>query len=70
MHIYKVTENCIRCGACVEDCPAQAIYFSAKLPTINQQKCTHCGDCYEICPTGAIIKKLRLKDQAAGYGQK
>lgn len=52
---FFITEKCVGCMACKNDCPVQAVDDS-KIPCkILQEKCIHCGDCYEICPVGAII---------------
>lgn len=52
MNKFFISEKCIHCGACKNDCPVQAIenFF------INQEKCIGCGDCHEICPVGAVEK--------------
>lgn len=52
MENFIISEKCVHCGACKNDCPVQAI----KNFSINQNLCIRCGDCYEICPVGAIIR--------------
>jgi ferredoxin len=56
---YKITEECISCGACETECPNGAISEGETLYVIDPDKCTECvgaGDtskCADICPVGA-----------------
>lgn len=50
---YKISEDCIACGACIGECPAEAI-SEGEIYTIDATKCTDCGACADVCPTGAI----------------
>jgi indolepyruvate ferredoxin oxidoreductase alpha subunit len=50
---FRVTENCIGCGSCVEfGCPA--IEFEGDSARINPL-CNGCGVCAQICPNNAIV---------------
>ncbi len=51
MHI---TEDCIRCGECVENCSFKAIYQKKNQFVIDPTKCDVCGDCYTVCPNDAV----------------
>ncbi|NPV92567.1 MAG: 4Fe-4S binding protein [Firmicutes bacterium] len=51
--VYKISDECISCGVCVEECPAEAISEGADKYEIDPEKCTSCGNCSEICPVGA-----------------
>ena len=42
-------ERCIRCGACVDVCPAGAISLNGNLPLTDRSVCTRCGVCVEVC---------------------
>lgn len=48
-------ELCTRCGACVEQCPGQAVEMTAAGPLfVRSFDCSYCALCEEICPEGAI----------------
>ncbi|MBQ7701957.1 MAG: 4Fe-4S binding protein [Candidatus Methanomethylophilaceae archaeon] len=46
--------DCYRCGACISECPQNAIRMDERI-IIDNSLCIECGECAEICPTGAII---------------
>ncbi len=50
-------KKCIKCGKCVEICPAKILKFENKKVTIEKSQCLHCFCCHEVCPAEAI--KLR-----------
>ena len=47
-------ELCIRCNACWEVCPAQAIEFDGINYIVDPARCDDCKACQPGCPTGAI----------------
>ena len=49
---YK-KERCIRCGACVKDCPGGAILEDSEGISPSGLPCTGCFTCAEICPSEA-----------------
>ena len=52
---YKITDDCLGCGACVSECPVEAISGKIKEPfKIDLNKCIRCGSCIEACPFNAI----------------
>ncbi|MBW1973323.1 MAG: 4Fe-4S ferredoxin [Deltaproteobacteria bacterium] len=53
---YFITDNCVACGTCAEECPADAIE-EGEIYRINQELCSQCGICYEVCPVEAIEER-------------
>ena len=53
---YVITDECVACGTCSEECPAEAIEEGEPY-VINEEKCTECGSCFEVCPVEAIVEK-------------
>ena len=53
---YRITEDCVSCGACVSECPAEAIKDSNDRYVIDANTCTGCGTCAEVCPADAIVE--------------
>ena len=51
---YKINDNCISCGACVGDCPVDAISEGDPIYVINAETCIDCGACQPTCPVDAI----------------
>ncbi len=53
---YKITDECISCGACEPECPNNAISEGETIYVIDADKCTECvgshesPQCVEICP--------------------
>ena len=53
---FVITEECLSCGSCAEQCPAEAIYEGESHFEINHEKCLSCGTCKAQCPAKAIIE--------------
>jgi ferredoxin len=57
----KITDECIACGVCVEECPNEAISEGDPIYSINPDLCTECvgffdePQCVEVCPVDCII---------------
>jgi ferredoxin len=52
---YTITDECITCGACQADCPAEAISEGGDKYVIDAAKCSECGACADVCPVSAPI---------------
>jgi len=52
---HKITEECLACGSCIDECPVGAI-SEGDIYVIDADLCTDCGACAEVCPTGAIVE--------------
>lgn len=52
---YTITDACINCGACVDECPVGIISQGATKYVIDQAACIDCAACVECCPTEAIV---------------
>ena len=50
---YTIDDSCIACGACMSDCPADAI-SEGDIYVIDADKCNDCGTCASVCPVDAI----------------
>ncbi|MCK9338059.1 MAG: 4Fe-4S dicluster domain-containing protein [Arcobacteraceae bacterium] len=64
----RITDLCINCDACIDECPASAIVSASDSPLVDgeytyvkPEKCIECVDCTvpkcaDACPTeGAIV---------------
>ena len=52
---HKINDACVSCGACVSDCPVDAISEKDGKYLIDADTCTDCGACVGSCPTDAIV---------------
>ena len=50
---FKISEQCIKCGACAAACPMQCIKEGEDRYEINPNTCIDCGTCAGVCPVGA-----------------
>jgi ferredoxin len=50
---YKITDKCIRCGACAAECPVQCISAGDEKFVIDASACISCGTCQGVCPVEA-----------------
>lgn len=49
---YKISDDCIACGACEPECPVEAI-SPDDIYCIDEDLCIECGACADVCPVGA-----------------
>ena len=54
---FKITDQCVNCGACEADCPVGAISENGDARVIDAEKCISCGTCAADCPAGAIVEE-------------
>ena len=54
--MYRITENCIACGTCAEECPVSCI-SEGEMYVINQDDCISCGTCQSVCPNDAVVEE-------------
>ena len=50
---YKISDDCISCGACAAECPVEAISDGGDKYVIDADTCIECGNCAEVCPVVA-----------------
>ena len=54
---YVITDECVSCGACAEQCPVEAISEGADHFEIDPDTCIECGACAAQCPVDAIVEE-------------
>jgi ferredoxin len=68
---YKITSDCLNCGACESECPNGAIGPGADTSIIDPARCTECVGfsaspaCASTCPSEAIIPDPAHKETEA-----
>ena len=50
---YKISEECISCGACESECPVSCISAGDNVYVVNAGECIDCGSCAAVCPVDA-----------------
>ncbi len=46
---YKISDDCISCGACAGECPVSAISEGDGKYVIDADACVECGACAGVC---------------------
>ena len=65
---YKITDECISCGACEPECKNEAIKEGNTTYVIDPNTCTECvgwfpaSKCAEVCPVDACIPDPEHKE--------
>ncbi len=54
---YKITDDCIACGACADACPCGCIAEGDGKYVINADECISCGACAGSCPVDAPVEE-------------
>ena len=44
---YVITDECVACGVCVDECPVGAITEHEDKYIIDPELCTECGSCVD-----------------------
>ena len=58
---YKITDECISCGACEPECQNEAISEGELIYVVDPDKCTECvgnaesPQCVDICPVDCCV---------------
>ncbi len=50
---YKISDDCISCGACAAECPVECITEGDGKYEIDAEQCIGCGNCASVCPVEA-----------------
>ena len=51
---FVITDACVACGSCAEQCPVEAISEGEGKYVIDADVCVSCGSCADQCPAEAI----------------
>ncbi len=75
-----ITDSCINCDACIDECPATAIVSADESPLeggeytyVKPEKCIECVDaavpkCADVCPTeGCIVWDMPYAEEYESY---
>ena len=54
---FKITDACVSCGTCAENCPVEAISAGDGIYVIAADVCVDCGTCVANCPVEAIVEE-------------
>jgi len=63
MAVRIVSDNCIGCGICVDNCPFGAVMLEGGMAVLGET-CTGCGACHSFCPNEAIEIEKEIVTQS------
>ena len=63
---HKITDACVSCGTCAENCPVEAITQGDTQYEINPDTCVDCGACAANCPVDAIVPEKPIHSHKRG----
>ena len=52
---YIITDKCVGCSTCIDECPVSAI-SEGDIFVIDPDTCVACGTCAAVCPVEAIVE--------------
>lgn len=59
---YVISDSCVMCGTCSDECPVNAITQEGSKYHINPKTCIDCGTCSVVCPVGAAHRSPYIRD--------
>ncbi|MGW8314561.1 MAG: NAD(P)H-dependent oxidoreductase subunit E [Bacteroidales bacterium] len=55
---YEITDDCIGCTLCAQECPTDAIAFKPhEKHEVDNDLCIQCDGCRQVCPEDAVITR-------------
>jgi len=66
---YKITEECINCGACDPECPNEAIFAGDEIYEIDPDKCSECIGAFDESILRAVTHLDVNRAQVVEAGQ-
>lgn len=67
----RIIESCVTCGACLWECPTEAIVAGDPRPVVDEARCTECfgafgeSQCIVVCPADAIRVQAESQEELA-----